>query len=230
MKTPLLGSMLLQAGWQTGDGATLQVIWCDASPQEFRKRAAEAFQHSWTHASASSLWFPKQCLRRGVGPRFGVVDQLVDQRIFWASSLSHSASAKVVATALLTQSVESVLRVSRLTIGIDIESAARVVHRGVARLIKPRDLHEADSVADGLVPLLAMICVKEAAYKADVWQMGRVLADYAWVTSKQVGKAEWIGTVAAAQEREARFEIRVAYTAGRWLAVALGKPLYSEFN
>lgn len=222
MKTPLLGSKLLQAGWQTGDGATLQVTCCDSSPQEFRKRAAEAFQHSWTRSSASSRWFPKQCLRRGVGPRFGVVDQAVNQRIFWASSLSHSASAEVVATALLTQSVDSGRPSRPMTIGIDVESSTRVVHPAVARLIAPREVQEADAVADGHVPLLAVICVKEAVFKADVRQPGRVVADYAWVTSEQVGAAAWRGMVAAAQERVARFEVRVAHTAGCWLAIAIG--------
>jgi len=153
-----------------------------------------------------------------------MVDQPGHQQIFWASSFSQSASAEVVATALLTQSVDSVLRLSRLTIGIDVESAARVVHPGVTRMIKPRDVHEAGAVADGRVPLLAVICVKEAAYKADIRQSGRVLADYAWVTSEQVGAAGWKGVVTAAQEREARFDVRVTYTSGRWLAVALGIP------
>lgn len=224
MKTPVLDSPLLQAECESGDGATLQVTCRRARPHEFRMRAAEALRQSWMHAKASSRSFPKQCLRRGVGPRFGVVDQPGHQRICWASSLSHSASAEVVATALLTQSVDSVRQLSRLTIGIDIESAARVVHPGVARLIKSRDVREADAVADGQVPLLAVICVKEAVYKADRRQPGRLLADYAWVTSEQVGTAEWTGAVAAAQERVARFEVRVTYTSSGWLAVALGIP------
>jgi len=192
-------------------------------------RAVEALRDSWTRANGTPRSFPEQCYRRGVGPRYGIIHQLGHPRIFWASSLSHSASAEVVATALLTQSVESVRQVSRRTIGIDIESANRVIHRCVVRLITPRDVLEANAVADGRVPLLAVICVKEAAYKADVWQLGRVLADYAWVTSKQVGDADWIGTVAATHEREARFEVRVAYTAGRWLVVALGRPLSPNF-
>jgi hypothetical protein len=153
-----------------------------------------------------------------------MVDQSGHQPITWASSLSHSASAEVVATALLTQSVESVRRSSRLTIGVDVESAGRPVHPAVARVIAPREVREADAVVDGRVPLLAVICVKEAAYKADVRQPGKVLADYAWVRCEQIGTAEWRGAVAAAQEQEPRFEVRVAYTPGRWLAVALGIP------
>jgi hypothetical protein len=91
-------------------------------------------------------------------------------------------------------------------------------------VIASREVREADAIVDGRVPLLAVICAKEAAYKADVLQPGKVLADYAWIRCEQVGTAEWRGAVTAAQEREARFEVRVARTAGRWLAVALGNP------
>lgn len=224
MNTLALSSTLLKVGCEAGDDTPVQVTCHHASPNEFRERAAAALRQSWKHTHASSRSFPEQCLRRGVGPRFGMVDQSGHKRICWASSISHSASAEVVATALLTQSVESVRRFNRLTIGIDIESATRTVHPAVARLIAPRAVREADAVADGGVPLLAVICVKEAAYKADVRQRGRVLADYAWVASEQVGAAEWKGTVAAAQEQAPRFEVWVAYTAGRWLAVALGIP------
>lgn len=107
MKTILLGSKLLQPEWQPGGGATLQLTCRSARSQEFRMRAAEALRDSWTLANGAPRSFQEQCLRRGVGPRNGMNDHLGYPRIFWACSLCHSASAEVVATALLTQSVES---------------------------------------------------------------------------------------------------------------------------
>jgi hypothetical protein len=86
---------------------------------------------------------------------------------------------------------------------------------------------EAVAVANGQVPLLATICVKEAVFKSDVAQDGRVLADYAWIEARPFGSSAWRGTVKAAGDPTARFMVAVAKFEGMWVAAAVWTSLPS---
>jgi hypothetical protein len=86
---------------------------------------------------------------------------------------------------------------------------------------------EAFAVVNGHVPLLATICVKEAVFKSDVSQEGRVLADYAWIDVQPCSANAWQGTVRAVGESTARFTVAVAECEGLWVAAAVSTSLPS---
>ena len=90
-------------------------------------------------------------------------------------------------------------------------------------MIAARADTESPLVMSGAVPLLAVACVKEAIYKADPLQSGRVLADYNWIEARATGNVGWRGTVTAVGDCTQCFTVAVCCVAGNWLAVALAE-------
>jgi hypothetical protein len=147
--------------------------------------------------------------------------------VWWASSLAHSAAGPAVVAAILEGPIDGPGPGRSWTIGVDVEPTRRFVHRGVCRMISSTSDGEAFAVANGHVPLLAMICVKEAVFKCDVFRDGRVLADYAWIEARPFGTNAWRGTVKAAGESTARFTVAVTECEGMWVAAAVSTSLPS---
>jgi len=108
-------------------------------------------------------------------------------------------------------------------IGLDIEPYHRFVHPGVARMITSTGAAEATPVSSGTIPLLALLCVKEAIYKSDPLQSGRTLADYAWIEAHRFMDHGWCGIAEAVCDRTQRFTVAAACIKGNWLAVALAE-------
>ena len=88
--------------------------------------------------------------------------------------------------------------------------------------LRPRPECEAPGI--GRVPLLAQWCVKEAIFKADQRQEGRIIADYDWIQVRKIrGRTEgWQGWARHFREEETRFAVSVVRVGNVWVALALG--------
>lgn len=177
---------------------------------------------AWEAVAPASVAVPPESMRRGPGPRAGLVAIGPPAGLWWSTSISHAAAGPVVAAAVAIQRIDRSAGDPRITIGVDVEPVHRFVHPGVARMIAARAVAEAAPVLSGAVPLLAVSCVKEAIYKADRRQGGRELADYAWIEARRTGDAGWCGVAIAGGDPTQRFSIGVICAEDSWLAVALG--------
>jgi len=182
---------------------------------------------TWHSIAPAKAKPPEESFRHGPRPRCGVYNDRGGGTVCWASSLAHSAAGPAVVAAVLEGPIDAPGQDHGWTIGVDVEPTRRFVHGGVRRMIAPISDTEAFAVANGQVPLLATICVKEAVYKSDVAQDGRVLADYAWIEARLFGSNAWHGTVKAAGESTARFMVAVADCEGMWVAAAVSTSLPS---
>jgi hypothetical protein len=206
-----------------GDIAWLTMLWKPAHPGQLDAQARHLLAEVWVAVAPPAIELPTESLRRGAGPRAGVAPGESIDRVRWSSSISHSAARPVVAAAVVVQPIDAVADGPRITIGVDVEPINRFVHPGVARMIAARADTESPLVASGAVPLLAVACVKEAIYKADPLQSGRMLADYAWIEARGTEDAGWCGTVTAVGDCTQCFTVAVCCVAGNWLAVALAE-------
>jgi hypothetical protein len=193
---------------------------CD---DRLRARARETLAEAWAAVAPAAVALPPQSLRRGPGPRAGAVATSAAAGLWWSSSISHSAAGPVAAAAVAVQPIGRGVDGPGITIGVDIEPVQRFVHPGVARLIAARAVAEAPPVSNGEVPLLAVVCTKEAIYKADRQQSGRTLADYAWIEAQRTDDNGWCGVAEAVGDRTQRFSVAVSRVQGNWLAFALAK-------
>ena len=186
-------------------------------------RARETLARAWAAVAPATVALPPQSLRRGPGPRAGAVAISASAGLWWSSSIAHSAAGPVAAAAVAVQPIDRSVDGPGITIGVDIEPVGRFVHPGVAQLIAARAGAEAPPVSNGIVPLLAVGCVKEAIYKADRWQSGRILADYAWIQAQRTKDDGWCGVAEAVGYRTQRFDVSVLRVRGNWVAFALSK-------
>jgi len=185
--------------------------------------ARKALAQAWAAVAPAAVVLPPQSLRRGSGPRVGVVATSATAGLWWSSSIAHSAAGPVAVAAVVVQPIARSVDGSRITIGVDIEPLERFVHPGVARLIAARSNADAVSVSSGRVPLLAVACAKEAIFKADRRQAGRTLADYAWIEALRTEDAGWCGVAEAVSDRTQRFSVGLLRVRGNWLAVAFSE-------
>ena len=206
----------------SGKAPAFVMAYSRASGDPCDTRARELLAGVWAAIAPAAGPLPAQSLRHGPGPRAGVVATGA-AGLWWSSSVSYSASGPVAAAAVFVQRLSPQTSRPRVTIGIDIEPVGRFVHAGVARLVAARGVKEASLVAGGAVPLLAVVCVKEAVFKADPRQYGRVLADYAWITATAAGDSGWCGVAMAGGDPRERFVVRVTRKQKNWLALAVAE-------
>lgn len=176
----------------------------------------------WAGVAPVSVALPPGSMRRGPGPRAGLVATGPNAGLWWSTSIAHAAAGPVVAAAVVIQRIDQSAGSPGITIGVDIEPVKRFVHPGVARLIAARAGAE-PPVTNGKVPLLAVVCVKEAIYKADRRQSGRTLADYAWVEAWRGEADGWCGVSEAVDDRTQRFSVGVLRVRRNWVAFALAE-------
>jgi hypothetical protein len=190
-----------------------------------RERAAslDALQKAWGRSKPEAP-LPEAASRRGEGVREGILREgILGTDSLWASSLSHSAPAQAAAAV--------VIRASRLgrresvplfpAVGIDLEPADRKLHPRMAGKLRP--CPEAEAPGLERIPLLAVWCVKEAIYKSDRLQAGRIIADYNWVRARKWAAVErgWTGWAQAQGESVPRFAVAVRLEGNCWVALAL---------
>jgi hypothetical protein len=204
--------------------ATCAIRYGRPDPTRLCAYARALLADAWQAAVPAPVATPAASVRRGPGPRCGVVTIDDGTHVRWASSLSHSAAGPAAAAAVLIQPIDVVGEDRPWTIGVDVEPVHRRVRPGVRRMITPIAEAEAPAVATGRIPILATICAKEALFKSDVAQTGRVLADYAWIEAEPFGRHGWRGTARAAGESTARFTLAVTRHDDAWVAVALSPP------
>jgi len=123
---------------------------------------------------------------------------------------------------VVVQAVDGGTDGPRITIGVDVEPHNRFIYPGVARMIAARADTESPLVTSGMVPLLAVVCVKEAIYKADPRQSGRTLADYAWIEAHTTEDGGWCGIAKVADEPSEQFSVMIARCGHNWLARVIG--------
>lgn len=211
---------------QEADAAAwISIVCACGCADRLRARARETLTRAWTAIAPAAVALPPESHRCGQGPRAGAVATSAAAGLWWTSSISHSAAGPdaVTAAAVAVHPIDRSVDGPRITIGVDIEPVQRFVHPGVARLIAARAGAEAPPVSNGIVPLLAVACVKEAIYKADPWQSGRILADYAWIEAQLTNDDGWCGVAEAVGDRTQRFDVSVLRVRGNWLAFALSK-------
>jgi hypothetical protein len=206
-----------------GHMPTLDVGFTPVGASVLGARARFLLARVWAAVAPADVALPPQSLRRGPGPRAGVVATGAAAGLRWSSSISHSAAGPVAAAAVVLQPIDRSVEGPGITIGVDVEPVQRFVHPGVARLIAARAGAEAPPVSNGRVPLLAVACVKEAIFKADRWQSSRTLADYAWIEAWRTEDDGWCGVAEAVGDRTQRFTVGVLRVKGYWLAFALAK-------
>jgi hypothetical protein len=186
-------------------------------------RARKLLAGAWAAVAPAAVRLPAESLRYGSGPRRGAVASDGDGRLWWSTSIAHSAAGPVVAAAVVVQPIDRCRDGLGITVGVDVEPVNRFVHPGVARLLAARADREAAIVANGTVPLLVVVCAKEAAFKADPSQRGRVLSDYAWITAEAEGASGWCGVAIAGEDPRQHFFIRVIRVYDHWVAIAFGE-------
>ena len=192
-----------------------------------REAARSLLEDAWHSIAPANAKTPEESFRHGPRPRCGLYNDRGGGTVCWASSLAHSAAGPAVAAAVLMGPIDASGQDHGWTIGVDVEPTLRFVHGGVRGMISSTSDTEAFAVENGDVPLLATICVKEAVFKSDVSQDGRVLADYAWIEVQPFGSNAWHGTVRATGESTARFTVAVAACEGMWVAAAVSPSLSS---
>jgi hypothetical protein len=182
---------------------------------------------AWHSIAPANAKTQEESFRHGPRPRCGVYNDRGGGKVCWANSLAHSAAGPTVVAAVLEGPIDASGQDHGWTIGVDVEPTLRFVHGGVRGMVSSTSDTEACAVVNGYVPLLATICVKEAVFKSDVSQDGRVLADYAWIEARPFGSYAWHGTVKAAGESTARFVVAVAEYEGMWVAAAVSTSIPS---
>ena len=197
--------------------------------QQEREAAVRAAGAAWCAVFGDVAMDPG-LIRRGDGPRTanGVVPGEGDGRAWWAGSLSHSGPAGAAVAGVLRLPARYRKTASKqdptppIALGVDIEPISRKLHPRMEGKLRPRPGSEAPGVTR--IPLLAQWCVKEAIYKADQDQQGRIIADYDWVQVRKMrGQAEgWQGWARHHQEDGPRFAIAVKRVGNCWVALALG--------
>jgi hypothetical protein len=219
VRPPLFGDVTPN---EKGEICSSAILWTHAHPERLNAQARHLLAEAWASVAPSSVALPPESLRRGAGPRAGLVSAGNAAWLWWSSSIAHSSAGPVVAAGVVVQAVDVVTNGPRITIGVDVEPFHRFVHPGVARLIAARTATEAPLVTSGMVPLLAVACVKEAIYKADPRQSGRTLADYAWIEARATEDAGWCGIAKVADEPSERFSVMVDRCGHNWLARVIG--------
>gem|GEM_PF-3077237 len=196
--------------------------------QQEREAAIRAAEAAW-RAVFGEMPLDPGLIRRGDGPRVGEgVTPGAQAEWLWAGSLSHSSPAGAALAGVLALPARDRKADRRqgpataVALGVDIEPISRKLHPRMEGKLRPRPECEAPGVAR--VPLLAQWCVKEAIYKADQRQEGRIIADYDWIRVRKMrGQAEgWQGWARHHRERETRFAVAVVRVGNCWAAVALG--------
>ena len=205
-----------------GDAASCIMVSTCACADQLEAQARELLAGAWAAVAPEAVALPPESTRRGPGPRVGVVTTRASGRLWWSSSISHSAAGSVVAAAVAVQPIDCGVDGPGITIGVDVEPVNRFVHPGVARLIAAHGVEEAPPVSNGTLPLLAVACVKEAIYKADRRQSGRTLADYAWIDARPTEHGGWCGIAMAADDSLERFAVTLACSGKYWIAGVLG--------
>lgn len=208
-----------------GDNSMPNIAFCVTvmNSSGFHTQASQLLEKAWAAVAPAAVALPAESLRRGPGPRAGLVVTDSTTGLWWSSSISHSAAGPVLAAGVAVQPAEFAGDGPGITIGVDIEPIRRFVHPGVARLIAARWVAEAPPVSSGAVPVLAVACVKEAIYKADRRQSGRTLADYAWIEARRTEDDGWCGTAKAVVDSAQRFSVGVFRFRGNWVALALAE-------
>jgi hypothetical protein len=208
-----------------GDNSSTTIAFCIATTKSYdvRAQANQLLAKAWATIAPASVTLPLESLRRGPAPRAGAVATDTSAKLWWSTSISHSAAGPVLAAGVAVQPVDRTENSPGITIGVDIEPMRRFVHPGVARLISARAVLEAPIVSSGAVPVLAVACVKEAIYKADRRQSGRTLADYAWIQARRTKDGGWCGIAEAVGDCTQQFIVRLFVCYGNWVALALAE-------
>jgi len=178
-----------------------------------RRCAESAAAAAWAEICGANRELPRDALRAGPGPRFGS-----DSDIDWAASLAHSARAAAAVAGFIAQASQPG---ERLLLGIDLERQDRGLRPHVSRVLCPRIEGEPPPVRLGDIPLLAVACIKEAAFKSDAAQSGRAVWDYDIVMLERTGPAGWAGHVRAIHEDRPRFHVGVHEIASYWVAMSV---------
>jgi hypothetical protein len=192
-----------------------------ARADQLEAQARELLAGAWASVAPEAVALPPESTRRGPGPRVGLVATGTGAKLWWSSSISHSAAGSVVAAAVAVQPIDCGVDGPRITVGVDVEPVNRFVHPGVARMIAAQGVEEAPPVSNGTVPLLALACVKEAIYKADRRQSGRTLTDYAWIDARRTEDCGWSGIAEAVGDRTQCFSVLAIHFRRNWLALAI---------
>jgi hypothetical protein len=203
------------------EAASCIMIRTCACADQLEAQARELLAGAWASVAPEAVALPPESTRRGPGPRVGLAATGTGAKLWWSSSISHSAAGSVVAAAVAVQPIDCGVVGPGITVGVDVEPVHRFVHPGVARLIAAQAVAEAPPVSNGTVPLLAVACVKEAIYKADRRQSGRTLADYAWIEARPTENCGWSGIAEAVGDRTQCFSVLAIHFRRNWLALAI---------